>query len=172
MKDLNDALHALHKRAGYPAARKLREMIGKEVFSHTKIHDALTKPLLPTRGVVELVVRELAKMARPPIGDIEAEVNRLTELWHAAHGDAPEAAPENVSDRPEGPVGDPFDDPFEDMDGNADAREAAPRNPSGRAETPNADLFDQFFRGEGAESQPKTPEDLANEVIKAAYKAH
>ncbi|WP_041822810.1 hypothetical protein [Streptomyces davaonensis] len=76
------------------------------MFSHTKIHDALTKALLPTRGVVELVVRELAKMARPPIDDIEAEVNRFAALWHAAHGDAPEAAPDHASDRAEGPMGD------------------------------------------------------------------
>ncbi|MFF4886848.1 hypothetical protein ACFY2D_28845 [Streptomyces nigra] len=106
LKVLNDELHALHKRARYPSLRKLQEVIGKAVFSHTKIHEAFTKPVLPSSGVVELVVSELAKMARPPIDDIEAEVDRLLALWYAAHGDPPEAAPGNASGRAEDPVDD------------------------------------------------------------------
>lgn len=172
MKVLNIALHALHERAGYPSSRKLQKLIGEDVFSHTKIAQALTQPRLPARGVVELVVREMAGMARPPIGDIEAEVDRFVELWHVADGDASEAVPEDVSHRLEGSVCDPFADPFEGVDDDVDAWDAARRNSSDRAETSHAGLLDQFLGSGGVESRQQTPDDLAGEVIKAAYNAH
>ncbi len=172
MKGLNNALHVLHERAGYPSSRKLQELIGKEVFSHTKIHQAFSKPRLPARGVVELVVREMAKMARPPIGDIEAEVDRFVELWHVADGEASRVVPEDVGHRLEDSVCDPFADPFEGVADDVDVRDAARRAPSDRAEASRAGLLDQFFGSGGVESHPQTPDDLADEVIKAAYKAH
>ncbi|MCI0383648.1 hypothetical protein [Streptomyces sp. CNQ085] len=174
LRDLNDALHALRKKAGFLSARRLQEMVGKEVCSHTKIHDAFTKPTLPSWGVVELVVEELAKEARPRIDDIEAEVNRFAALWHAAHGEgeASGAAPENGRGRVEGPMDAPVDDLFEDMEGEGNARAAASGNDHVQVEAPNTDLFDQFFGNGSRGVQPKTPENLANEVIQAAYKAY
>ncbi|MFD3535984.1 helix-turn-helix domain-containing protein [Streptomyces sp. NPDC058664] len=85
---LNRELHALHKRAGYPSARALQEAAGGgDVVSHTRIHHALTKPVLPGWGVVEMMVEELAKRARPRV-DQEAEVDRFKVLWDAAGDDA------------------------------------------------------------------------------------
>jgi hypothetical protein len=83
----NRGLHALHRKAGYPSARAIQEAVGGErVVSHTTIHHAFTKPARPSWGVVELVVEELAKRARPRI-DPEAEVDRFKALWDAVEGD-------------------------------------------------------------------------------------
>lgn len=93
LRVFNRELHALHGKAGYPSARKLYLAVGK-VVSHTNIHHAFVKSTLPSWGVVEVVVEQLAHQARPRLA-AEAEVNRFKALWDAAHaslsGDSPPA---------------------------------------------------------------------------------
>ncbi|MFE2967230.1 DnaB-like helicase N-terminal domain-containing protein [Streptomyces sp. NPDC059340] len=79
----NRELHALHGHAGYPSARKLYLAVNK-VVSHTNIHHAFIKPILPSWGVVEVVVEQLAHLARPRLAS-EAEVIRFKALWDKAH---------------------------------------------------------------------------------------
>ncbi|MFG2306715.1 helix-turn-helix domain-containing protein [Actinacidiphila glaucinigra] len=69
-------------------------------MSHTKIHHAFTKPVLPSWGVIDVVVEQLAKRARPRLVP-EAEVNRFKTLWDAAHDEtgAPGAEPEDENFR-------------------------------------------------------------------------
>ncbi|GHH10026.1 DnaB-like helicase N-terminal domain-containing protein [Streptomyces rubradiris] len=83
LRVFNRELHALHGKAGYPSARKLYLAVGK-VVSHTNIHHAFVKPALPSWGVVEVVVEQLAQLARPRLA-AEAEVNRFKALWDQAH---------------------------------------------------------------------------------------
>ncbi|MFF6790467.1 DnaB-like helicase N-terminal domain-containing protein [Streptomyces filamentosus] len=83
LRTFKHELHALHGKAGYPSARNLYLAVGKAV-SHTKIHHAFIKPLLPSWGVVELVVEQLAVDARPRL-DADTEVSRFKELWDKAH---------------------------------------------------------------------------------------
>jgi len=98
--ELNRALHGLHHRAGWPSSREIqRSLEDKGVpMSHTKVHDTLTKPDLPTKGAAEMITEVLAETIRG--ADVEAEVARLLRLWeNAALGDqswgsAP-ASPEN-----------------------------------------------------------------------------
>ncbi|WP_227014445.1 MULTISPECIES: hypothetical protein [Nocardiopsis] len=51
-------------------------------MSHTKIHDTLIKPTLPTKGAVEMIAEVLAEAIRG--ANVDAEVHRLLELWDAA----------------------------------------------------------------------------------------
>ncbi|MFB8405407.1 DnaB-like helicase N-terminal domain-containing protein [Streptomyces sp. NPDC055912] len=83
LRTFKHELHALHGKAGYPSARNLYLDVGK-VVSHTKIHHAFIKPLLPSWGVVEVVVEQLAVQARPRL-DADTEVGRFKELWDKAH---------------------------------------------------------------------------------------
>lgn len=83
LRALNCELHALHRKAGYPSARELHLAVDQAV-SHTKIHHAFTRATLPTWGVVELVVEQLAKRARPRL-DPEAEIDRFKALWDEVH---------------------------------------------------------------------------------------
>ncbi|MFV5997626.1 hypothetical protein ACNPQM_35850, partial [Streptomyces sp. NPDC056231] len=82
-KRLNDELHALHRRAGWPSVRELARAFGAGVASSSRIHDAFTKPRLPGWGLLELLVSELA--SRVPGGvPAEQEVKRFHTLWDAA----------------------------------------------------------------------------------------
>ncbi|MCP9209929.1 DnaB-like helicase N-terminal domain-containing protein [Streptomyces sp. NEAU-Y11] len=87
LRVLNRELHALHSKAGYPSARKLYLAVGKAV-SHTNIHHAFVKPTLPSWGVVEVVVEQLAQLARPRLA-ADSEVNRFKDLWDRAHASGP-----------------------------------------------------------------------------------
>ncbi|MFJ9945472.1 DnaB-like helicase N-terminal domain-containing protein [Streptomyces erythrochromogenes] len=82
LRTLNHELHSLHHKAGNPSARELQRAVGK-VVSHTKIHHAFIKPQVPAWGLVEVVVEQLAKSARPRLA-VEEEVNRFKTLWDAA----------------------------------------------------------------------------------------
>ncbi|MFI5873654.1 hypothetical protein ACIBAH_14600 [Streptomyces sp. NPDC051445] len=96
---MSKELHALHRRAGYPSVRAIQKSIGgKGVVSHTTIHHAFTKPARPNWGVVELVVEELAKRARPRI-NTDSEVDRFKVLWDAteSHGEGEERQAEPVT---------------------------------------------------------------------------
>ncbi|MFF3908109.1 DnaB-like helicase N-terminal domain-containing protein [Streptomyces sp. NPDC001848] len=100
LRVFNRELHELHGKAGYPSARKLYLAVGK-VVSHTNIHHAFVKPTLPSWGVVEVVVEQLAHQARPRLSS-EAEVNRFKALWDQAHAavsdpPAPTRSPEPQS---------------------------------------------------------------------------
>lgn len=100
--DLNRELHALHKKAGHPSARNLYMAVNK-VVSHTKIHNAFTKPFLPAWGVVDVVVEQLAIRARPRL-KVEAEIDRFKRLWDRASeaerldGSGPSSQPSSSSD--------------------------------------------------------------------------
>ncbi|WP_233570860.1 hypothetical protein [Nocardiopsis sp. Huas11] len=69
-------------------------------MSHTKVHDTLTKPVLPTKGAVEMITEVLADVIRG--ADADAEVDRLLGLWQKASVDNPTPSP-----TPPPSVGDP-----------------------------------------------------------------
>jgi uncharacterized protein YegL len=78
---LNEALHDLHRRAGWPSLRDLeRELRGGA--SRSKIHEAFSSARLPSWGVVELIVEALAR--RLPDSPVEHESGRFHQLWDAA----------------------------------------------------------------------------------------
>ncbi|MFD6230524.1 hypothetical protein ACFWFZ_27220 [Streptomyces sp. NPDC060232] len=62
--------------------RELARALGTAVVSSSRIHDAFTKPRLPTWGLVQMLVVELA--SRTPGADAAAEVKRLHTLWDEA----------------------------------------------------------------------------------------
>lgn len=91
--ELNRALHELHHRAGWPSSRRIREALDDKgvSISHTKIHDTLAKPALPTKGAVEMITEVLAGMVRG--ADVDTEVDRLLDLWDTASLAPREPAP-------------------------------------------------------------------------------
>ncbi|ROQ89014.1 class 3 adenylate cyclase [Streptomyces sp. 2132.2] len=62
--------------------RELARALGTGVVSSSRIHDAFTKPRLPTWGLVQVLVVELAN--RTPGADATTEVKRLHTLWDEA----------------------------------------------------------------------------------------
>ncbi|MFI5521976.1 DnaB-like helicase N-terminal domain-containing protein [Streptomyces platensis] len=70
-----------------------------KVVSHTNIHHAFIKPTLPSWGVVEVVVEQLALQARPR-RVAETEVNRFKALWDEAHASVPSPPGGGDSERP------------------------------------------------------------------------
>ncbi|WP_436892279.1 tetratricopeptide repeat protein [Nocardiopsis dassonvillei] len=73
-------------------------------MSHTKVHDTLTKPVLPTKGAVEMITEVLAETVRG--ADVNAEIDRLLGLWQDASLDAPPSA-HATSERPQSEVSRP-----------------------------------------------------------------
>ncbi len=69
-RDLNDALHDLHHRTGWPSLRALAREAG---CSHTTVSKAFSTAALPTWGVLELLVEAMH-------GDAE----HFRELWLTA----------------------------------------------------------------------------------------
>ncbi|MFC4784210.1 ATP-binding protein [Nocardioides sp. MAHUQ-72] len=69
-RDLVDALHDLHHRAGWPSLRALAREVG---CSPTTVSAVFTSPRLPTWGVLELVVEAMG-----------GEVGGFHALWLAA----------------------------------------------------------------------------------------
>lgn len=69
-RELVDALHTLHHRAGWPSLRHLAADTG---VSHTTVSKALSSPTLPSWGTVELLVEAMG-----------GDVARFHELWLAA----------------------------------------------------------------------------------------
>ena len=55
-RELVDALHDLHHRAGWPSLRRLAAETG---VSHTTVSKALSSPALPTWGTLELLVEAM-----------------------------------------------------------------------------------------------------------------
>ncbi|MEU2510281.1 hypothetical protein ABZ621_37100 [Streptomyces sp. NPDC007863] len=62
--------------------RELARAMGPGVVSSSRIHDAFTKPRLPTWGLVALLVTELG--SRTPGADAAVELKRFHALWDAA----------------------------------------------------------------------------------------
>ncbi|MCL6737543.1 GntR family transcriptional regulator [Streptomyces neyagawaensis] len=93
LRELNRALHGLHGRAGWPSSRDLQKAVGgQDVMSYTTIHQALTKPLLPRWGVIELLVEELARMSggrRRPDDTVEHFKELYDRAYGAGEGDGP-----------------------------------------------------------------------------------
>ena len=77
-RDLNDALHDLHHRAGWSSLRALARETG---VSHTTISHVFSAPRLPTWGVVELLVEAL-----------RGDSSRFHDLWLAASSSAVDVA--------------------------------------------------------------------------------
>ncbi|MFE3456010.1 hypothetical protein ACFXKD_00590 [Nocardiopsis aegyptia] len=91
--ELNRALHELHHRAGWLSSREIRRALDAKgvPMSHTKVHDTLSKPVLPTKGAVEMISEGLAEKVCG--ADIEAEINRVLGLWQDASLDNPGSSP-------------------------------------------------------------------------------
>lgn len=69
-RDLSDALHALHRRAGWPSLRALSRAVG---CSHSTVSAMFSSPRLPTWGLLELLVETL-----------DGDVDTFRLLWVAA----------------------------------------------------------------------------------------
>jgi hypothetical protein len=69
-RDLNDALHDLHHRAGWPSLRVLARAAG---CSHTTVSGVFSSPRLPSWGVLEVLVEAMG-----------GEAGRFHALWLAA----------------------------------------------------------------------------------------
>ena len=76
-RDLVDALHDLHHRAGWPSLRVLAREAG---CSHTTVSTVFSAPRLPTWGVLEVLVEAM-----------DGDVAEFRRLWLAA------SAPESTS---------------------------------------------------------------------------
>ena len=85
-RDLVDALHGLHHRAGWPSLRVLAREAG---CSHTTVSAVFSSPRLPSWGLLELLVEAM-----------DGDVEEFRGLWLAA------GAPESRS-RPAAPRGSP-----------------------------------------------------------------
>ena len=71
-RDLVEAVHELHHRAGWPSLRSLARATG---VSHTTVSKALSSPTIPSWGTLELIVEALG-----------GDPARLHDLWLAASG--------------------------------------------------------------------------------------
>lgn len=69
-RDLTDALHGLHHRAGWPSLRTLAQQAG---CSHTTVSAVFSSTRLPSWGVLELLVEAM-----------NGDVAEFRELWLAA----------------------------------------------------------------------------------------
>ena len=86
-RDLNDALHELHRRAGWPAARTLASHAG---CSPTTVSGVFSAPRIPGWGVLELLVEAM-----------NGVVEQFHHLWldAASPGDAPSRAGAGIAGR-------------------------------------------------------------------------
>jgi hypothetical protein len=87
-KALNDALHDLHRQAGWPSMRELAADVKRAGLmhvppSHTRIHDAFTKSRLPQCELLSAVVRATAQRARMLDPRIDPDVvwEHFYALW-------------------------------------------------------------------------------------------
>lgn len=91
LKDLVDALHELHLRAGRPTLSDLARSLEGGV-SRSRLHDAFTSGRLPRWEVVDALVETLGSRARGTTP--EQELDRFHALWQSAvaGSDRPEPA--------------------------------------------------------------------------------
>lgn len=69
-RDLNDALHELHHRGGWPSLRALAREAG---YSHTTVSKAFSSPAAPSWGTLELLVEAMG-----------GDTGHFHDLWLAA----------------------------------------------------------------------------------------
>lgn len=87
-RELSDALHDLHHRAGWPTLRRLATGAG---CSHTTVSKVFSQPALPSWGTVELLVEAM-----------DGSVAEFHDLWLAASAPAtagPGAPPVRIAGR-------------------------------------------------------------------------
>ncbi|PUA82228.1 ATP-binding protein [Nocardioides currus] len=75
-RDLNDALHDLHHRAGWPSLRTLGKQTG---VSHTTVSKAFSATALPSWGTLELLVETM-----------DGDTTAFHDLWLAASSTGPD----------------------------------------------------------------------------------
>ncbi|MFG2121189.1 acyl carrier protein [Streptomyces sp. NPDC048710] len=78
LRDLNDALHALHLIAGQPSLEIMHRLLQKRI-SRTRLHDAFTEPRLPPWDTVDALVEILA--ARAPGTTPQEVLPEMHALW-------------------------------------------------------------------------------------------
>lgn len=78
-RELNDALHELHQRAGRPGLRVLAHEAG---CSHTTVSKAFSSSRVPAWGILELLIEAMG-----------GDADELKPLWVAATGGATAPAP-------------------------------------------------------------------------------
>ena len=86
LKDLNEALHALHLRAGYPSTREISRLIERGTYgitaSHERVRSAFSREAPPAWALVKALAGVLAPLA----GSSESrEVATLRDLWQRVH---------------------------------------------------------------------------------------
>ncbi|MFI8188638.1 type I-E CRISPR-associated protein Cas6/Cse3/CasE [Streptomyces sp. NPDC085946] len=88
MRDLNVALHDLHREAGFPSAREIARAVG---LGHSTVHNLFAQERLPPYEQCMAVAGCLAlrALARHAMGGsqeqaLDAISNRLHQLWHRA----------------------------------------------------------------------------------------
>ncbi|MFI6620198.1 hypothetical protein [Streptomyces sp. NPDC050528] len=111
LRDLNQQLHRLHKRAGCPTTRDIAKRLDGR-FGHTTIHNAFSKPELPSFKVVSAIALQLADRVRDfgPGTDREESLDnidrRIDRLWKEARYEedarANQAEPPPLSDATRG----------------------------------------------------------------------
>lgn len=82
---LSDALHSLHRAAGAPSAGDIAGRLYEGGPSRTSVWNVFSRPSIPKRGLLEVVVHHLAEQSE---GNAEAEVERFGLLWEAAYTEA------------------------------------------------------------------------------------
>lgn len=82
LKQLNDALHDLHFRAGRPSLSRMYEAVADNHVSRSRLHTVFTTDRLPAWDVVDTLVEILASMARDT--EPEKEIKEFLRLWRAA----------------------------------------------------------------------------------------
>jgi hypothetical protein len=95
LKDLNDALHELLRRAGGPSVRILeadirqRRLLLDGSASHTRIYDVFTRDRLPDWDLLLCMVQVIAERARRHDVSVspDEEGERFYQLWRDADDD-------------------------------------------------------------------------------------
>ncbi|MBX7546842.1 acyl carrier protein [Streptomyces sp. NPDC088560] len=78
LRDLNDALHALHLVAGQPSLETMHRLLLKRI-SRTRLHDAFTEPRLPPWDTVDALVEILG--TRAPGTTPQEVLPEMHALW-------------------------------------------------------------------------------------------
>ncbi|MFJ9634947.1 hypothetical protein ACIRU8_45380 [Streptomyces sp. NPDC101175] len=97
-RQLNDLLHKLHSRANYPSPFAIARVLG---VSRTTLHDAMSKPKLPSKDVAVRLALAYGSQIRwgakaDPDDELDSIDRRVSELWETAHQEAVLPDPEHV----------------------------------------------------------------------------
>lgn len=94
-RDFNQALHALHRRAGRPSVREIANARG---LSHASVHNAFKNPKVPSHDVMEAIAGHLTLRVKDWGLDashddpISKELQRMETLWRRARDEADRGA--------------------------------------------------------------------------------